>query len=77
MCLLVARIFEDVKRSTRIIYDPTDLTRENNVYNIDYIPSGATNAKERVSHCFFSNSIISELQLRRLPVYGGFKDRRE
>jgi hypothetical protein len=53
MCLLVARIFEDVKRSTRIIYDPTDLTRENNVYNIDYIPSGATDAEERANGCFF------------------------
>jgi hypothetical protein len=45
--------FEDVKRLTRIIYDPTDLTRENNVYNIDYIPSGATDAEERANGCFF------------------------
>jgi len=26
---------------------------------------------------FFSKLIISELQLRRLPVYSGFEDRRE
>ncbi len=44
--------FEDVKRLTRIIYDPTDLTRENNVYNIDYISSGATDAEKRANHCF-------------------------
>jgi hypothetical protein len=64
--------------TNRIIHDPTDLTRENNVYKIDYIPSGATHEEEKANtRCFFSNSIFSSLQLQWLPVCSGFEDRRE
>jgi hypothetical protein len=33
-----------VKCSTNIIFDPSIRTQENNKYNIDYIPSGETEA---------------------------------
>ncbi len=36
--------YEKVKSSSKIIYDPSDLTQENNHYSIDYIPSGKTEA---------------------------------
>jgi hypothetical protein len=69
--------FNFVKKRTKVLYDPTDLTRETNVYNIDYIPSGATLDEERANRSFFSNLLVSELQLRKLPLFGGLEDRRE
>jgi hypothetical protein len=69
--------YKDVKQLTRIFYDPTDLGREYSQYNIDYVPTGATHEEESANHCFFSNLVMSELQLPKLPVYGGLEIRRE
>ncbi len=60
--------YEEVKRCTRILYDPNDLTRESNCYNIDFIPSGTTEQELRESRLFFSNLLSTELRLRQLPI---------
>jgi hypothetical protein len=38
---------------------------------------GATHKEERANRCFFSNLVMSELQLQKLPVYGGLEIRWE
>jgi len=68
--------YEEVKRGTKIVYDPNDLTREGNCYNIDFIPSGNSDEELRASRLFFSNLLSTELRLRKLPVYGSLQDRR-
>jgi len=61
--------YVDVKRSSKIVYDPTGVTRFNNQYNIDFLLSGDNVDNHRESQVFFSNLIIKELQLHRLPLY--------
>ncbi len=65
--------YEEVKRCTRILYDPNydpnDLTRESNCYNIDFIPSGTTEQELRESGLFFSNLLSTELRLCQLPKF--------
>ncbi len=46
------RHYEDVKRSSRIIYDPTDVTHYNNQFNIDYNFSGSTDAEAHEARIF-------------------------
>jgi hypothetical protein len=64
-----------VKRCSRVIYDPSDLTGHNNRYNIDYIISGSTDAETQDARFFFSNLLTSELCLRGLPVIGSIDER--
>jgi hypothetical protein len=70
------RHYEEVKRASKIVYDPTDITREINCYNIDFIPRGDTDQELRDSQIFFSNLLSSELRLRKLPLFGALEDRR-
>jgi hypothetical protein len=65
-----------VKRCTRIVYDPNDLTGINNQHNVEYIPSGETDAQLQEAKLHFSNLLASELQLRWQPVFGSIEDRR-
>jgi hypothetical protein len=46
--------FEEIRSKTKTIYDPCDLTRESNMYNVDYIPSGATNEEKLNSLSFLT-----------------------
>jgi hypothetical protein len=57
--------FNYVKKKTKIIYDPTDLSRESNVYNINYIPSGATQQEDCANRSSFSNLLVAKLQMRK------------
>ena len=57
------RHYRDVKRSTKIIYDPNDLSREQNEYNIDFVPNGVDDADRMEALGFFSNLLTTELRL--------------
>jgi hypothetical protein len=68
--------YEEVKHCSKVIYDLTDLTGQNNRYNIDYIIDGATDAERKDARVFFSNLLTSELWLRKLPLFGSIEERR-
>jgi hypothetical protein len=55
------RHYEEVKRCTRIVYDPNDLTGINNQHNVEYIPSGETDAQLQEAKIHFSNLLATEL----------------
>ncbi len=57
------RHYGDVKRSTKIIYDPNDLSREQNKYNIAFVPNGVDDADRMEALGFFSNLLTTELRL--------------
>jgi hypothetical protein len=69
--------YSDVKRQSKIGYDPNDLCRENNKYNIDFIVNGVDDADRMEALRFFSNLLTMELRLRKLPLYGNLEERRE
>ncbi len=69
--------YADVKQSTKIVYDPTDVNRFNNRYNIDFLPNDDQADNHREFQVFFSNLILKELQLHRLPLYGNIDGWRE
>lgn len=68
--------YDEVQRRTKIIYDPCDVTREANKYNVDFIPNGASDDNVLQARMFFSNLLTSELSLRKLPVHGTLEERR-
>jgi hypothetical protein len=45
--------FWEIKVKTKIIFDPCNVTRESNVYDIDYIPYGATEEERFQGQSFF------------------------
>jgi hypothetical protein len=63
-----------VKRNSKILYDPMDESRYNNRYNIDFIPNGNDASNLAEAQHFFSNLLITELRLRRLPLYGNVEE---
>jgi hypothetical protein len=67
--------YENIKRNTKIIYDPCDITRESNRFNIDFIPSGESEEERLQSLSFFSNLLTTELRLRKLQLYGSLEER--
>jgi hypothetical protein len=69
--------FNEVQSKTKLTYDPCDLNKDNNMYNIDYIPIGATEDESMEARTFFSNLLSSELRLRGLPQNGNLEERRE
>jgi len=58
--------FAEIKNKSKIIYDPCDLTRESNKYNIDFIPHGDTEEERLESQAFYNQLLSNELQLRTL-----------
>jgi hypothetical protein len=65
---------DEIKLKTKIIYDPCDVTRESNLYNIDLIPHGPTEVERFQSQSFFSNLLTMELRMRKLPTYGTLEE---
>jgi hypothetical protein len=57
------REYEKVKRESKMIYDPCDVTRETNCYNSDFIPTGNTDQELCLSRLQFSTLLSSELRL--------------
>jgi hypothetical protein len=53
-----------------------DLTGINNQHNVEYIPSGETDAQLQEAKKNFRNLLASELRLRWQPVFGSIEDRR-
>jgi hypothetical protein len=69
--------YSDVRRNTKIVYDPTDELRFSNPYNIEYRPQGDTAAAVAEAQRFFSNLVTTELRLRGLPLYANVEERRK
>jgi len=69
--------YEDIRHSSKITYDPTDLNSSTNPLNIDFIPSGNNPQECRISRQNFSNLLSAELELRGISVYGSLDDHRE
>jgi hypothetical protein len=65
-----------VQGATKIIFDPTDLTRTTNKFNIDYIPNGETEEERVASFRAFSDLVTKELRLHKLSLLGNLEDRR-
>jgi hypothetical protein len=66
--------FEEVRKATRIIYNPAEINRHGNKYNIDFDPGCEENDDCDI---FFFNSLINdELVLRKLPIFGTLVERR-
>jgi hypothetical protein len=68
--------YEEVKRKSKVIYDPTDESRCHNRNNIDFVPNGDCPSNVAEAQRFFSNLLTEELRLRRLPLYGNLEERR-
>ncbi len=68
--------YTDIRRKTKIVYDPTDTLRTSNPYNVEYRPQGDTAATLAEAQRFFSNLVTTELRLRRLHLYGNMEERR-
>jgi hypothetical protein len=66
--------YEDIRHSSKITYDPTDLNSSTNPLNIDFIPSGNNPQECRISRQNFSNLLSAELELRGISVYGSLDD---
>jgi len=65
----------DIEQRTKIIYDSCDTLRENNKDNIDFIPNGSTDEEVVQARLYFSQLLMSELRLRRLPLHGNLEER--
>ena len=67
--------YRDIEQRTKIIYDPCDTLGENNKDNIDFIPIGSTDEEVVQARLYFSQLLMSELRLRRLPLHGNLEER--
>jgi hypothetical protein len=67
--------YRDIEQRTKIIYDPCDTLWENNKDNIDFIPNGSTDEEVVQARLYFSQLLMSELRLRRLPLHGNLEER--
>ena len=56
-----------MKRCTRIIYDPTDLTASNNQYNVEYIPAGDTDGQLQEAMLLCANPLNMLLHIHKQP----------
>ncbi len=45
--------YADIKHSSKIVYDPNDVTRFSNRYNIDFLPNGDGGENHRESQVSF------------------------
>ncbi len=68
--------YHEIQRQTKIIYDPCDVTRESNRFNIAFIPIGASDEETMHAMMFVSNLLTKELNLRKLPLHGNLEARR-
>jgi hypothetical protein len=66
--------FEEVKRASRIIYNPAEVNQFGNKFNIDFCTSDENADDDDI--IFFNTLINEELSLRRLSVHGNLNDRR-
>ncbi len=72
-----SKSYEDIKHSSTIIYDPTDLNAVSNPLNIDYVPTGNSPQETRLLQQNFSNLLSKELALRGVSRQGSLEDRRQ
>jgi hypothetical protein len=64
----------DVLRESEIIYNPTEVNRLGNKYNIDFDYTSEEN--EELDIIFFNTVLNKELRLRQLPYSGNVEERR-
>ncbi len=68
------RTFEEVKASSKIIYNPLEVKRFGNKYNIDFCTTDENVDDQDL--IFFNSLVTEELNLRRLPINGNLMTRR-
>ena len=68
------RTFEEVKASSKIIYNPLEVNRFGNKYNIDFCSTDENVDDQDL--IFFNSLVTEELNLRRLPINGNLMTRR-
>ncbi len=68
------RSFEEIRMSSRIIYNPAEINRFGNKFNIDFDTSDENN--DDLDIIFFSSLLNEELSLRRLSIHGNISERR-
>jgi hypothetical protein len=66
----------ELKGTSKIIYDPTDVTRTSNEQNIEFIPKGETEEERRTSVSRFNSLVTRELRLRKLSIFSSLEERR-
>jgi len=68
------RSFQEVSMPSKIIYNPLEVNRFGNKYNIDFCTSGEDVDDQDL--IFFNSLVTEELNLRRLPINGNVTSRR-
>lgn len=68
------RSFEEVRMSSKIVYNPTEVNRFGNKYNIDFSTTDENN--DDLDIIFFNSLVTEELSLRRLSILGNLTERR-
>jgi hypothetical protein len=67
--------YRDIEQRPKIVYDPCETLRENNKDNIVFMPNGSTDEEVVQAKLYFSQLLMSELRLRRLPLHGNLEER--
>jgi hypothetical protein len=67
----------EIKKQSKIKYNPTAIDKEVDVYNIEFAPSGEESNAEIEKLFFFNTLVTEELTLRNMPIDGTLGERRE
>ncbi len=67
--------FNDIRRATKIIYDPTDENAVINPFNIDFLCIANNEQGNAALTRDFSNLVTKELRLRKLSLQGSLEER--
>jgi hypothetical protein len=66
--------YKEIMAQSKIVYNPTEINRFGNKYNIDFDYNGEEN--DDMDIIFFNSLVNDELILRKLPTYGSLNERR-
>jgi hypothetical protein len=72
--IISGRNVNDVLAQTEVVYNPSDVNRYGNKYNIDFDPNVENN--DEIDIIFFNTLINKELRLRGLPPGGTVEEQR-
>ena len=68
------RTVDEIRMSSRIVYNPAQVNRFGDKFNIDFCTSDENNSDLDI--IFFNSLVNEELVLRRLPIHGNLTNRR-
>jgi hypothetical protein len=67
----------EIKKQSKIKYNPTAIDKEVDIYNIEFAPSGEESDAEIEKLFFFNTLVTEELTLHNMPIKGTLGERRE